>query len=524
LILKKVIIENIRSHKYLEFEPASIGVTAISGENGAGKSTIVDAFSWSLFGTRLHGLRNKNYIREGVDAKEETVQVTSYIRVGNTDFMIRRKITSNEGACECKVFSYNEEIGDWEFESGPAVTHAESFIRSVLNIDEKGFLSSVFIQQKQVDQIVSASPTERGQVIEKLIGVSAITESTKLAREESRALQRAADIIQPGSLEDEKEKVEESEDVKKEISKEKSKSKKTEKEDKRDKKAEKKPVKEKPVKPKIPGVHIWRAISILFLSLLLLVVSAYLLSPYATMKDIRVEGTVQTTADDIRQASGIQDSDYTINLLLDKAKYEEQIKSNYWVESAQLVYQFPTKFTIKVKEYDIVAYYVSGENHYPIISSGQLETSSVSLVSLPETYISVLFNDSEQIKAFVSELAQISPELKADIQKVELAPSKVTSDLIRLTMNDSDEVLVPLSEMSKKLPYYSKIKPQLSEPSVIDMEAGIYSYTVADKLIMEAEEKAKQEAKEAAKKLGIKMKIVPVKTAQEAIDYLKKTK
>ena len=209
MILKKVIIENIRSHEYLEFEPASIGVTAISGENGAGKSTIVDAFSWSLFGTRLHGLRNKNYIREGVDAKEKTVQVTSYIRVGNTDFMIKRKITSNEGACECKVFSYNEEIGDWEFESGPAVTHAESFIRSVLNIDEKGFLSSVFIQQKQVDQIVSASPTERGQVIEKLIGVSAITESTKLAREESRALQRAADIIQPGSLEDEKAKVEE---------------------------------------------------------------------------------------------------------------------------------------------------------------------------------------------------------------------------------------------------------------------------------------------------------------------------
>ena len=300
--------------------------------------------------------------------------------------------------------------------------------------------------------------------------------------------------------EESEEKVEESEDVKKEVPKEEPKSKEPKKQNKQDKKIEKKPVKEKQVKPKIPGVHIWRAISILFLSLLLLVVSAYLLSPYATMKDIRVEGTVQTTADDIRQASGIQDSDYTINLLLDKEKYEEQIKSNYWVESAQLVYQFPTKFTIKVKEYDIVAYYVSGESHYPILSSGQLETSAVSLVSLPETYISVLFNDSEQTKTFTSELAQISPELKAAIQKVELAPSKVTSDLIRLTMNDSDEVLVPLSEMSKKLPYYSKIKPQLSEPSVVDMEAGIYSYTVADKLIMEAEEKAKQEAKEAEKK------------------------
>ena len=300
--------------------------------------------------------------------------------------------------------------------------------------------------------------------------------------------------------EDAKEKAEDSEEVKKEVSKEKSKSTESTEKENQDKKLAKKATKEKPAKAKIPAIHILRALTILFPSLLLLIVSAYLLSPYATMKDIRVEGTVQTTDDDIRQASGIQDSDYTINLLLDKAKYEEQIKSNYWVESAQLVYQFPIMFTIKVKEYDIVAYYISGENHYPILSSGQLETSSVSLVSLPETYLSVLFNDSEQIKTFTSELAQISPELKAAIQKVELSPSKVTSDLIRLTMNDSDEVLVPLSEMSKKLPYYSKIKPQLSAPSVVDMEAGIYSYTVADKLIMEAEEKAKQEAKEAEKK------------------------
>ena len=316
--------------------------------------------------------------------------------------------------------------------------------------------------------------------------------------EKSEDQESESDPKDPESAKEEsEEKVASSEGDKEEEEKEESGSKEDE---EQDKKLTKKATKEKPAKAKIPGLHILRALTILFPSLLLLIISAYLLSPYATMKDIRVEGTVQTTADDIRQASGIQDSDYTINLLLDKAKYEEQIKSNYWVESAQLVYQFPTKFTIKVKEYDIVAYYVSGENHYPILSSGQLETSSVSLVSLPETYLSVLFNDSEQIKAFVSELSQISSELKSAIQKVELAPSKVTSDLIRLTMNDSDEVLVPLSEMSKKLPYYSKIKPQLSEPSVIDMEAGIYSYTVADKLIMEAEEKAKQEAKEAEKK------------------------
>ena len=345
-----------------------------------------------------------------------------------------------------------------------------------------------YLKKKAEEEVALAEEKERqarmGEEFEKSEDKQD-QESESDPKDPESAKEESEEKVEPLEGDKEEEEIEESESKEKED---------------QDKKLAKKATKEKPAKAKIPGLHILRALTILFPSLLLLIVSAYLLSPYATMKDIRVEGTVQTTADDIRQASGIQDSDYTINLLLDKAKYEKQIKSNYWVESAQLVYQFPTKFTIKIKEYDIVAYYVSGESHYPILSSGQLETSAVSLVSLPETYLSVFFNDSEQIKTFVSELSQISPELKAAIQKVELAPSKVTSDLIRLTMYDTDEVLVPLSEMSKKLPYYSKIKPQLSEPSVIDMEAGIYSYTVADKLIMEAEEKAKKEAEEAEKK------------------------
>lgn len=266
------------------------------------------------------------------------------------------------------------------------------------------------------------------------------------------------------------------------------------------KKAEKKSSKDKPQKPKIPGVHIWRALTMLVPSFFILLISVYLLSPYATKKDIHVEGTNHTTAEEVRQVADIQDSDYMLSLIVEKAKYEERIKSNYWVESAQLVYQFPTKFTIKVKEFDIVAYYVSGESHYPILSNGKLENTSVSLVTLPETYLSVMFNDSEKIKTFITELSSISPEIKSAIQKVELVSSNVTSDLLRLTMTDSDEILVPLSEMGKKLPYYSKIKPKLTEPTVVDMEAGIYSYTVADKLIIEAEEKAKKEAVEAETK------------------------
>lgn len=268
--------------------------------------------------------------------------------------------------------------------------------------------------------------------------------------------------------------------------------------EKKEKKKKEKP--EKPAKPKIAPVHIWRAVSILVPSVLVLLLSVYLLTPLSTIKNIEVKGNSNTQADDIKQASGIQDSDYTLALLLDKETYAERIKSNHWIESAKINYQFPTNFTIEVKEFDIVGYYVSGEEHYPILSSGTVESTPVDHLNLPETYLTVTFNDEQQVKELITGLSTISEDIKSQIQKIELAPSKATADLLKITMLDTDEILVPLSELSKKLPYYNKIKPQLSEPSVVDMEAGAYSYTIADKLIEEAEEKAKQEAKEAEKK------------------------
>ena len=253
--------------------------------------------------------------------------------------------------------------------------------------------------------------------------------------------------------------------------------------------------KEKIAKPSIPSVHIWRAVTILIPSLLVLFFSIYLLTPYSTLKNIEVTGTVETNADQIKEASGIRDSDYTFSLLLNKDKHAEMIKSNHWIESASIHYQFPTNFTIQVKEYGIVAYYVSGEDHYPILSSGTVETSPVSLVSLPETYMSVLFNDEQQVKILIEQLAEVSPEIKQAIKTIELAPTSVTSDLLKITMYDTDEILVPLSELGKKLPYYSKIKPQLTVPSGIDMEVGIYSYSLTDKALEEARIKAKEEEK-----------------------------
>lgn len=193
LLIKEIHIKNIRSHEDFIFKPHLTGVTSINGVNGSGKSTIVNSFSWCLYGTKFSGQKNKTFIRDGVDAKEKEVSVTSYILVNGEEYKIKRKLLDNKGTCECNVFKKKDD--EYIKETGPAVSHTERYIRELLGIDEKGFLSSIFIQQKQVDQIISASAKERSIIIEKLTGILALTKSIDLAKEEYKTLQKAANLI-----------------------------------------------------------------------------------------------------------------------------------------------------------------------------------------------------------------------------------------------------------------------------------------------------------------------------------------
>lgn len=198
MIFKKIILDNFRCHQHLEFEPLLNGVTAISGENGKGKSTIVDALAWSLFGTKVNSSKNSEYIRELVSAKTEEVGVQTFLIIDGQEYKIHREIKDDSGKCECSV--YNLVNNNWNKLSGNSVSASEQFIRQLIGMDEKGFLSSVFIQQKQVDNIINASTKERGQVIEKLIGVDSITQAGILAKDKSKGLQKVLNVIRLGDL------------------------------------------------------------------------------------------------------------------------------------------------------------------------------------------------------------------------------------------------------------------------------------------------------------------------------------
>ena len=231
--------------------------------------------------------------------------------------------------------------------------------------------------------------------------------------------------------------------------------------------------------PKVPieKIHWYRALPVLMTSSLIFLASLYFLTPLATMKTIEFTGNKVVSQEELRSSSKIDQRDYTITVYKNRHHYEQNLKaSSPWIENVEMTYQFPLTFKIDVQEYGILGYLQKDSKYYPILTSGEYVKNEVAADALPEERMDVTFSDAGLIKEFVQQLKNVPNSVKKSIRKVDLTPSKVTEDLVTITMFDEHQILVPISHIAKKLPYYEGIHPQLEVPSVVDMEAGIFSY------------------------------------------------
>ena len=231
--------------------------------------------------------------------------------------------------------------------------------------------------------------------------------------------------------------------------------------------------------PKVPieKIHWYRALPVLVTSSLVFLASLYFLTPLATMKTIEFTGNKVVSQEELRSSSKIDQRDYTVTVYKNRHHYEQNLKaSSPWIENVEMTYQFPLTFKIDVQEYGILGYLQKDSKYYPILTSGEYVKKEVATDALPEERMDVTFSDAGLIKEFVQQLKNVPDSVKKSIRKVDLTPSKVTEDLVTITMFDEHQILVPISHIAKKLPYYEGIHPQLEVPSVVDMEAGIFSY------------------------------------------------
>ena len=245
--------------------------------------------------------------------------------------------------------------------------------------------------------------------------------------------------------------------------------------------------------------HLYRALPVIGISSIVALVSIYFLSPLSTQKVIEFSGNKAVDQQKLYEKSRIKEEDYTLTTFLHKSVYEQNMKTTSpWIKEVHMNYQFPVTFKVNVTEHKVVAYYVTGEDHYPVLENGEVVETVTPASDLPSSYISLKFSDRELVRQFVQEMKSISSSITDKIVSVDLTPSKVTKDLVTITMKNDNKILVPVSQITRKLPYYKAISKQLDDDSTIDMEAGVFSYS--EQSIADAKEQAEKEKAESTEK------------------------
>lgn len=252
--------------------------------------------------------------------------------------------------------------------------------------------------------------------------------------------------------------------------------------DKKQEEPKKKPATPKKIKkekkvPKLPRKDYWQAAMVIIISSIVLIASLFMISPLSRQKEITVSGNKNAIESQLIEELGIKKSDYLTTLLFQANRFERNLKSkDKWVKEAKLVYHFPNHFTLRVKEYRIIAYRQTDKGYVPILENGT-RVDTVNASELPGSFVTINLDQEKEVRKLVQKLAKLDKSLVGSIKVISSVNSSSTKDLLLLEMKDNNSVRVPLSEIDTKLPYYSKIKKNLTDGSIVDMEVGIYSTT-----------------------------------------------
>lgn len=166
----------------LEFEN---GVTVFVGDNGSGKSSIIDAITFSLFGQHTRK-SNKGLIKRGSNQGFVKVRFS----INEKQYEAVRKIDS-KGSLSAK---FSKIINDEHIQiaAGERKQFGESMTQEVerkIGLDFEKLKIASIVRQGELDAIINAKPKEFKELLNAIIGIDKLdiaSESMKIAKKEFR--------------------------------------------------------------------------------------------------------------------------------------------------------------------------------------------------------------------------------------------------------------------------------------------------------------------------------------------------
>ena len=151
-------------YEQVDLDFTSFDLACISGSNGAGKSSLLDAITWALF-KQARGHSDDQIINHFSNSAEVILDFD----YENLRYRVQR--SKQKGKTGTLDFFVQNEDGKWKTLTEATQTATQERIQQTLRLDYLTFTNASFFLQGKADQFTQQQPGERKKILTSILGL-----------------------------------------------------------------------------------------------------------------------------------------------------------------------------------------------------------------------------------------------------------------------------------------------------------------------------------------------------------------
>ncbi len=160
-----LVLEGFLSYKErVEIDFSSFDLACITGENGAGKSSILDGITWALFG------RARKQDESIINLESARAEVSLVFQYEGNQYQIIRSNPQGKTK-QVEFYLYKDEDQSWVPITEKTLRETDQKIIEILRLDYDSFTNASFLLQGEADQFTQQNPAARKRILSQILGL-----------------------------------------------------------------------------------------------------------------------------------------------------------------------------------------------------------------------------------------------------------------------------------------------------------------------------------------------------------------